>query len=301
MRTMIAIPVFNGEKFIERTMESCIRQTTPAHILVVDNASTDRTLKLIQPYLNRNFTVELVTNEDNIGRTQNWNKCIEIFERTDCELIRFLFAGDELMPDAVEVVENYFDRYQPTGAIVHPYDFIKLDGETILSEIGELKGKFLDCNEVLDWTFNKGGFLGALVCDTYVRGAILGNRFNNLFVVKNDFDAKVMFGKTAYYGDQSLAKFNLDCHQTFSSANSYLIKSEFSYAELVELKKIRSQISEDMARMFEQSILLRNLENTIPYLRFRNFPKLFSMCFGILFYKTKNILIDSVKEFFEFK
>ena len=50
----VVIPVYNGEKFIERTVESVLRQEYPAHeLLVVNDGSTDGTEKILERYHGR--------------------------------------------------------------------------------------------------------------------------------------------------------------------------------------------------------------------------------------------------------
>lgn len=45
----IIIPVFNGEKTIERAIESCLNQSYQnIEIIIIDNASTDTTAELIK-------------------------------------------------------------------------------------------------------------------------------------------------------------------------------------------------------------------------------------------------------------
>src|SRR5476651_2218467 len=45
----ILVPVFNGEKFVGRTLDSLLAQTHPnLEIVVVDDGSTDRTYKILE-------------------------------------------------------------------------------------------------------------------------------------------------------------------------------------------------------------------------------------------------------------
>jgi glycosyltransferase involved in cell wall biosynthesis len=56
----IIIPVFNGERFIERTLESALNQTyRPIEIVVVDDGSTDQTSAIVEAAAARHSSIRL--------------------------------------------------------------------------------------------------------------------------------------------------------------------------------------------------------------------------------------------------
>jgi dolichol-phosphate mannosyltransferase len=64
MRTLIAIPVYNEEKYVPRVLASVIEHApgTPNDILVIDDGSTDRTAELVSK-----FPVRLLRHGRNLG------------------------------------------------------------------------------------------------------------------------------------------------------------------------------------------------------------------------------------------
>jgi len=103
MKIFIAIPVKNGVDVISRTLNSIYRQTMPAkHIttMVVDNCSDDG----LESFLKEKFPwVRYYRNAKDLGRIPNWNRCLNIFRTTTkYDLMKFVFAGDSLMPDCLE-------------------------------------------------------------------------------------------------------------------------------------------------------------------------------------------------------
>ncbi len=54
MKISVVIPVYNGEKYLAKTLESVFAQTYPAHeIIVVDDGSTDGTAEILKSYEDR--------------------------------------------------------------------------------------------------------------------------------------------------------------------------------------------------------------------------------------------------------
>ena len=94
----ICIPVFNGEEYIEEAVQSILSQTWQDYeLIVVDNASTDKTLEKIQMF--QDSRLKIIRNKSNIGPVANFNKCLEV---ASGEFTKFLCADDLLFPLCVE-------------------------------------------------------------------------------------------------------------------------------------------------------------------------------------------------------
>jgi len=87
----ILIPSYNNGDNLLRAVESCFNATLPKlfEIIICDNRSTDRSIDKINKLNIENIRVHV--NDYNIGRVDNWNKCIE---SANSEYIYFLFAND---------------------------------------------------------------------------------------------------------------------------------------------------------------------------------------------------------------
>ena len=71
MKISILIPCYNEEKTIARCLESCLNQSRPAdEILVVDDASTDRSPEILTGFGDRIKVVRLAENSGNKSRAQ---------------------------------------------------------------------------------------------------------------------------------------------------------------------------------------------------------------------------------------
>lgn len=70
----IGLPVYNGEKLLTRALDSLLAQTFDDYeILILDNASTDRTGEIALEYAQRDSRIRYERNENNIGSTPNYN------------------------------------------------------------------------------------------------------------------------------------------------------------------------------------------------------------------------------------
>lgn len=77
----IAMTTYNGEKYIERQLESIFSQTLPVdEIIICDDNSKDRTIEIIGRFIEKNQTdkIRLVHNQENLGYIRNFYKAISL-------------------------------------------------------------------------------------------------------------------------------------------------------------------------------------------------------------------------------
>ena len=94
LKLTIAIPTFNGGKNLERAINSCKNIQLPSdeyEILVVDNCSTDESISNVKELRKKIGNLILIENQENVGRIQNWNVCIE---KSTGKFLIFLFSND---------------------------------------------------------------------------------------------------------------------------------------------------------------------------------------------------------------
>ena len=92
----VIIPAFNAEKTLDRAIRSVLTQSLPAdEILVVDDASTDRTAQIVEGYSSTQ-KVQRIQHLQQRGAAAARNTGID---ETNGELIAFLDADDAWLPD----------------------------------------------------------------------------------------------------------------------------------------------------------------------------------------------------------
>jgi len=118
IRVSICIPTHNGARWLKETLRSALTQTYESlEILVVDDASTDRTLEVVRSFRDARIRVEV--NERNLGMVRNWNRCVKLSKGS---LVKFLFQDDLLYPTCVEKMTRIFEENQRVGIVFAPRD-----------------------------------------------------------------------------------------------------------------------------------------------------------------------------------
>lgn len=75
----IGIPVYNGERYLARAVESLLAQSmADFELIIADNASTDGTPALCESFARRDTRVRYVRHPVNIGAPRNWNCLVEL-------------------------------------------------------------------------------------------------------------------------------------------------------------------------------------------------------------------------------
>jgi glycosyltransferase involved in cell wall biosynthesis len=90
----ICIPAFNAEKYITDTILSIVNQDYKmVEIIVIDNCSTDNTLKVVLDLAAKFNNISVMNNHANIGMAGNWNKVIRLAKG---DFVLLISADDQL-------------------------------------------------------------------------------------------------------------------------------------------------------------------------------------------------------------
>ena len=201
-RLSIIIAAYNAEEYIDRCIGSVLPLGEECEVIVVDDASSDSTGKLLQKY----ESIKVIHLEKNMGcvaKTRNIG-----LDNATGEYITFLDADDMYETGAVKKLLAYLDKFEP--------DILKF-GYTLFYPNGEKREP--QSNIILDKFVEKACF-GELVYPRFIDGIGLnsvclavfkrsmGMRFSDKFQTAED------------------AAFSLDA---YTAANSVLFVSERLY------------------------------------------------------------------------
>lgn len=112
----IAIPAYNNEKTIQKTIDSCLNQQTdiPYELLILDDASTDSTPEILSQY--SDLKLRVVTLEERVPLIENHNMCLK---HALGQYIVFCHADDALEDHAIETfAQKLSKRKYPKKYIV---------------------------------------------------------------------------------------------------------------------------------------------------------------------------------------
>lgn len=113
----MGVPVYNGERYLARTLDSLLNQTVQDFVVLVgDNASTDRTAAIVQEYAARDPRVRHVRHPRNLGAAANYTRLCELAET---EFFRWSAADDCSQPRFLEACLEGLAR-DPTAVLVYP-------------------------------------------------------------------------------------------------------------------------------------------------------------------------------------
>ena len=123
----VIIPAYNVAPYIHRAIESSLRQThANIEVLVIDDGSTDDTLKVAQSYAERNSRVRLHHQENRgVSAARNYG-----IREANGEYLVFLDADDWFEDYAIEVMLNAQMKY-PDKTICSNFYIVRIDGTTL--------------------------------------------------------------------------------------------------------------------------------------------------------------------------
>ena len=126
MKISICISSYNGDKYIEETINSILNQSyKDLEIIIIDDSSKDNTLEKIKSF--KDSRIKYLQNKYNLGLTKNINKMVSNAKGRFCIL---LGQDDVLMPDHIEKIIKKFETKE-TVLIHCNAKYIDKDGKNL--------------------------------------------------------------------------------------------------------------------------------------------------------------------------
>lgn len=107
--------VYNGEKFLAKTIESVLAQTyADFKLVIIDDGSSDGSIKIINSYAEKNKRIRVLRNEKNMGIVYTRNRC---FNESDSEYIAIFDHDDISLPTRLGEQINFLESHPDFGLI----------------------------------------------------------------------------------------------------------------------------------------------------------------------------------------
>src|SRR4030042_5799761 len=109
----VCMPNYNHARYIVEALESVVAQTVPpTEIIVVDDASTDDSLEVIEDFAARHRIVRVIKNSSNIGCYNSVNRA---FAEAKGDYIDLMQADDKVLPGFFEKSITLVEKYTAAG------------------------------------------------------------------------------------------------------------------------------------------------------------------------------------------
>lgn len=111
----VVIPVFNAEPFLNKAIESILNQTLrDIEIIIINDASTDKSLQIINKFKKKDKRIRLINNRKNIQMSKSINLGIK---KAKTDFIARMDQDDIALPNRLDIQYSFLKSH-PNIAIV---------------------------------------------------------------------------------------------------------------------------------------------------------------------------------------
>ncbi|MEW7290477.1 glycosyltransferase family 2 protein [Aquimarina sp. 2304DJ70-9] len=133
----VVIGTYNGATYISEQLESILHQTyTPLEIIVVDDASSDATLDILNTYSEKHSNITVHPFDTNVGYIKNFERGIALAKGN---YIALSDQDDWWMPTKIEKLMSH----------MHHYDLVYCDSIFVDENLNELGSSFSETKNLI--------------------------------------------------------------------------------------------------------------------------------------------------------
>ena len=104
---------YNHSRFLAEALDAILKQSyAPSEIGIIDDASTDNSLEILQEYARENHLIKLYRNEKNMGVIHNANRLLKL---ASGDYVYFAAADDKILPGFFEKSMSLLSQYPRAG------------------------------------------------------------------------------------------------------------------------------------------------------------------------------------------
>ena len=126
----IGLPVYNGERYLPKTLDSLLGQDFEDFELVIsDNGSSDRTETICRDFARKDRRIRYLRSDENRGATWNFRRVLELSEG---DFFKYAAYDDECYPTMLRRCMEVFRASDPTVALVYTLSEMIDENSTVI-------------------------------------------------------------------------------------------------------------------------------------------------------------------------
>ena len=191
----IILPSYNGERCLRNAIRSIINQTYQNwELIIVNDCSTDNTLKIAQEFAKQDLRIKIVSNKQNLKLPASLNIG---FKLAQGQYYTWTSDDNSFKPEALSTMVKYLTEHRDIDMVCCNYDRIDEDGKNI--------PKYIIKNEKDIIKFIKGENIGACFLYTKEIAQKVGEYDTAMFCVEDyDYWCRIALAGTIQYLNKNL-------------------------------------------------------------------------------------------------
>ncbi len=245
IKVSIIVPVYNGQDHLKRCLDSLVNQTLKdIEIIIINDASTDNSLKVMREYESKYNTIKVVNSPINLNQGGARNLGIEIAKGT---YLGFVDSDDWVHE---EMYEKLYSKANDTKSDVVDSDYFISDGNNVLTSV----------------TSNTAEQLGELT-SMQKKGLVLhsGRMWTKIFKTSLFIENNIRFPEKSTYEDNPVVPLLLVHAKKLEKVNEPL----YYYFKNLEVTTTRKNSFHHFDRLKTSIILIEGFKRTGLYEEFK--------------------------------
>ncbi len=141
----IAMATYNGEKFLQKQLDSIYGQTYKnIEVIVTDDCSTDKTVEILQEY-KKNYGLKYHINDHNLGFIKNFEKAITL---SNGNYVALADQDDIWLPEKIETLVEKIKGY---SLVCSDASLINGNDEIMITSFNEYSGRSIPKDKVFQY------------------------------------------------------------------------------------------------------------------------------------------------------
>lgn len=132
----VIMPLYNAEKYLDEALQSVLNQTyKEIELICINDASTDKTLQILQHFQSGDQRIKIITNEKQLGAAESRNKGII---QAQGEYITFLDGDDIFEEEMLQLAQQVMEKHN-TDIVL--YELMHVPSEKIYQKRSIMRGE----------------------------------------------------------------------------------------------------------------------------------------------------------------